>query len=137
MAGLIITDESKGSSSGSVLEGETGINIYGNGAIDRSPCGAGTAARVALAVSTASRHVGQKWAYNSPISAQHQGQGAFVATPQSIVMIGPGEKVKAVVVEIEAKAWYTAATTFTAERKDTIAASGLDFSGIIDGFLAR
>ncbi|KAK5089403.1 hypothetical protein LTR24_006219 [Lithohypha guttulata] len=97
---------------------------------------------VALAVQEVLRvlhwlHVGQKWAYNSPISAQHQGQGAFVATPQSIVMIGPGEKVKAVVVKIEAKAWYTAATTFTAERKDTIAASGLDFGGIIDGFLAR
>lgn len=125
--GVIVRDETIGQAREDVAGFETGV-IFVAAAIDRSPCGSGTAARVALAYARGERKLEDRWAYHSLLSIVSNGQGPFVGSPVEEVDIPGGKGVgsRGVVVKTEGRAYYTGATTFTLESVDKISSTGFN-----------
>ncbi|KAF8848244.1 putative proline racemase [Acephala macrosclerotiorum] len=123
--GVIVRDNRMGHTREDVSGFETGV-IFVGAAIDRSPCGSGTAARVALAYARGERKLGERWAYHSLLSTVSNGQGPFVGSPVEEIEIPGGKGVgsRGVVVKTEGRAYYTGATTFTLEGVDQISSTG-------------
>ncbi|CZR65833.1 related to proline racemase [Phialocephala subalpina] len=123
--GVIVRDETIGCAREDVTGFETGVIFVGS-AIDRSPCGSGTGARIALAYARGQRKLGEKWAYHSLLSVASDGHGPFVGSPVEEVEIPGGKGVgsRGVVVKTEGRAYYIGATTFTLEKADRISTIG-------------
>ncbi|OJD34822.1 proline racemase [Diplodia corticola] len=132
---------------GRVLDGcagaETGLCVFGDGQVDRSPTGSGVQARVALAVARGERRVGEGWAYHSLVSNGFGGggEGGFVGRAVEEVEVevgtaggGGGEEggrevVKGVRVEVSGWASYTGCHVFVVEEGDEIGA-GFSFEAL-------
>lgn len=127
---------------GEVLDGcdgaETGLCVFADGQVDRSPTGSGVQARVALAVAKGERRVGreegQRWVYHSLLSNAFAGKGGFVGRAVEEVDIGggdggDGEKIKGVRVEVSGWANYTGVNTFVVEEGDEVGA-GFSFEAL-------
>ncbi|KUJ11323.1 putative proline racemase [Mollisia scopiformis] len=123
--GVIIRDSTIGQTREDVSGAEVGI-VFVENAIDRSPCGSGTAARVALAYAKGERKIGERWAYHSMLSLTSDGQGPFVGSPEEEIVIpgGKGVGARGVVVRTEGRAYYTGASIFVLEDIDKISRSG-------------
>lgn len=83
--------------------------FYGNKAIDRSPCGTGTSARMALLVSRGELKVGDKYVSESIIGSQ------FVGTIEERVKVGD---YNAIIPGIEGWAKITGNNTITIDEDD-------------------
>jgi trans-L-3-hydroxyproline dehydratase len=102
----------------------TGLCFFADQQVDRSPCGSGVCAMVALAVDKRQRALGQPWDYHSIVSLGKS--GAFRATPvENVQVTGPQGDIKAVIVKVEGRAYYTGAHTFVHEKVDRIAGEGI------------
>ncbi|KAB2578724.1 Trans-L-3-hydroxyproline dehydratase [Lasiodiplodia theobromae] len=121
---------------GEVLDGcdgaETGLCVFADGQVDRSPTGSGVQARVALAVAKGERGVGkERWVYHSLLSNAFAGKGGFVGRAVEEVEIGggEGEKIKGVRVEVSGWANFTGVNTFVVEEGDEVGA-GFSFEAL-------
>jgi 4-hydroxyproline epimerase len=83
--------------------------FYGDKAIDRSPCGTGTSARLALMVSRSEMQVGDKYVSESIIGSQ------FIGTVERRVKIGPND---GIIPGIEGWAKITGSNTITIDEED-------------------
>jgi trans-L-3-hydroxyproline dehydratase len=122
---VIIVDDSDTCHSKASAE-ETGLCLFGDQQIDRSPTGSGVAARVALAYAKGARQMGQRWDYHSLVSRAFNG-GAFVGEPVEEIMLPNrhGEAIKATIVRVEGHSYYTSFNTFIVEDDDPLAAGFL------------
>ncbi|KAJ5107834.1 hypothetical protein N7456_004509 [Penicillium angulare] len=105
---------------------ETGLCLFAENQIDRSPTGSCVAARMALAHAKNLRGEGQTWAYNSVVS-NHFNTGAFTAAivNEDIPIEGENNDTQmGVVVRVEGKAYYTGSMTFIVENGDGTSESG-------------
>jgi proline racemase len=94
------------------------VTIYADGAVDRSPCGTGTSARLALLRANGLLGVGQPWVHESIIGTTFTG----VVVEETMVAGAP-----AVVTEIAGRGFVTGLHQFVVDRDDPTA----------DGFLVR
>ena len=85
--------------------------VFADQEVDRSPCGSGTVARVALQYRRQQIAIGQSKTFTGPTGAR------FKARPVRETKLGPHE---AVVVEISGKGHYLGSSCFTAENDDEI-----------------
>ncbi|KUJ12437.1 putative proline racemase [Mollisia scopiformis] len=114
---------------------ETGLCFFANSQIDRSPCGGGVAARVALAWQKNGRT--EPWTYHSLVSNAFggvMGVGAFIGFlcrgNISEVTLKDGRTVQAAPVRVSGFAHYTGAHCFVMEKGDTIGEKGFSmYSG--------
>ena len=83
--------------------------FYGDKAIDRSPCGTGTSARMALLVARGSLQVGDKYVSESIIGSQ------FIGTVEQRVKIGTKD---GIIPGIEGWAKITGSNTITIDEED-------------------
>ncbi|KAH7250632.1 hypothetical protein B0J15DRAFT_496565 [Fusarium solani] len=124
---VLLEDPSTGVRPAGILETGSGMCIFGDGQVDRSPTGSGTSARMALAYARGARGVGQTCAYNS-LTSNHFESGAFTATiVKEVPWNGPNGFDKAVVVEVGGQAFYTGFSTYFVEDGDKIGDSGFLF----------
>ncbi len=132
--GVAVTDDTMGLVPPGFAGCETGV-IFTSNTIDRSPCGSGTAARVALAFHRKKRSLQDKWAYNSLLSFENGGLGAFVGIPEyEVDILGcNGANQKAVVVRTEGRAFYTGLSTYVVENMDKISVRGFDLMKLTGG----
>jgi len=93
-------------------EGADGRNavFYGERAIDRSPCGTGTSARLAHLVGTGRLKVGDRFVHESYIGSR------FIGRVESATMLGD---LPAIVPSIEGSAIATGLNTIWIDREDT------------------
>ncbi|KAL6305024.1 hypothetical protein BKA93DRAFT_847474 [Sparassis latifolia] len=91
-----------------VVDGELAVCVFADGQIDRSPCGSGVCARLAVAVARGSVAVGERRPFHSPVSA---------ADPASVFL---GRAWAAVRAEVEGRASYTGAHALVAEDSDRL-----------------
>ena len=98
-------------------EGSDGRNavFYGDKAIDRSPCGTGTSARMALMASRGELGVGERYVSESIIGSQ------FIGTVESTAMVGDME---GIIPGIEGWAKITGVNTITIDENDDPYARG-------------
>ena len=85
--------------------------VFAERELDRSPCGSGTTARVALQYRRQQISMGQSKTFTGPAG------GSFEAKPVRETRCGPHD---AVVVEVSGKAHYLGSSCFTAESDDKI-----------------
>ena len=103
--GVILTD-------GEVGDDDTAnFVVFAESEVDRSPCGSGVTARVALQYRRQQISMGQSKTFIGPAGAR------FQAKPVRVTMCGPYD---AVVVEVSGKGHYVGSCTFTAESNDEI-----------------
>lgn len=108
----------------------TGICFFADQQVDRSPCGSGVCARVALAISKREFALHDTWTYQSLVT-KTKGEGAFVGRAVEEVFVDhDGRHLqkhtpwKAYTVEVSGYAFYTGASTFILERNDLIGEAG-------------
>jgi trans-L-3-hydroxyproline dehydratase len=119
--GIIVQDASLGSAQQGTEGAETGICFFADGQIDRSPCGSGVSARVALAVALGKRKVGEGWTYHSMMSLRKDVGNAFCARAVEELELKEGnEPIRGFCVEVMGRAYYTGSSTFVAEEGDDI-----------------
>jgi 4-hydroxyproline epimerase len=101
-----------------VTEGADGRNavFYGDGAIDRSPCGTGTSARMAHLVAKGRLEVGQQFVHESYIHSR------FIGRVEEAVRLGEHD---AIVPSIEGSAIATGHNTIWIDDEDQFAAGFL------------
>ncbi|KAL5008493.1 hypothetical protein ScPMuIL_014074 [Solemya velum] len=92
----------------------TNVCVFGDKQVDRSPCGSGTTARVALQYHKGQIKLGQARQFRSLTGA------VFTAKAVEEVMCG---RFKAVRVEVSGKGHYSGKCTFTLDDEDTIGVS--------------
>ncbi|KAF9888461.1 hypothetical protein FE257_008568 [Aspergillus nanangensis] len=129
---VMVVDDTVGSKPPGVEGTETGLCIFADNQIDRSPTGSCVTARMALAHAKGNRPVGQRWAYNSLVS-NHFNEGAFTATiydDKVHVTEFNGNVRPAVIVRVEGSAFYTGAMTFIVEEEDVTGQSGFTMEGV-------
>ncbi|RDH26967.1 Diaminopimelate epimerase-like protein [Aspergillus welwitschiae] len=117
---VMVTDQAVGSRPDGVDGAETGLCLFADNQIDRSPTGSCVTARMALAHAKGVRPVDQRWAYNSLVSNFFD-NGAFVATivdKDATVRKHDGGVQSAVVVRVEGFAYYTGSCNFIVEGGD-------------------
>lgn len=85
--------------------------VFADGQVDRSPCGSGTSARLALLSSTGSLHIGQTLRHDSIVGTTFHGR---------VVEHVTSEGRAAVVTEIEGNAFPTGTATFTLDPHDPL-----------------
>ena len=103
--GVILTD-------GEVGDDDTAnFVVFAESEVDRSPCGSGVTARVALQYRRQQISMGQSKTFIGPAGAR------FQAKPVRVTMCDPYD---AVVVEVSGKGNYVGSCTFTAESSDEI-----------------
>ncbi|PWY92238.1 putative proline racemase [Aspergillus heteromorphus CBS 117.55] len=124
------SSNSSSSSSSNVSGTETGLCYFADNQIDRSPTGSCVTARMALAHAKGVRPVGQRWAYHSLVS-NHFGEGEFSAEiVEEVDAAVSGRDTRAVVVQVEGKAFYTGSASFMAERGDITASNGFTMESV-------
>ncbi len=111
--GTIITGPPEGASA----DGRN-VTIFADGEVDRSPCGTGTAARLAWLHATGQVQTGERWVHESITGAQFSGQVLETTEIGGIVGVVP---------EISGRAFITGMHTFLIEPDDPLG----------DGFLVR
>lgn len=92
--------------------GETGLCYFGNQQVDRSPTGSCVSARVAVGIERGELEMGEEWTYESLVSIGSEGMG-FTGT-------GVGKTEEGVIVRVQGRAFYTAATTFVRDPHDPL-----------------
>jgi len=109
---------------------EMGICFFADQQIDRSPCGSGVSARVALSATKGELGLGKGRVYHSLIT-KSKGVDAFAGSAAEKVSLdhdgrhlGEKEVWEAWVVKVEGKGYYTDATTFVWEQTDSISKEG-------------
>ncbi|KAF8580000.1 Diaminopimelate epimerase-like protein [Ramaria rubella] len=109
---------------------EVGICFFADQQIDRSPCGSGVCARVALAIAKGERQLEIPHTYHSLVT-KDKGEGAFTARAVERVLLDYSGKAaskmegrEAWVVKVEGNAYYTDAITFVLEQWDSISKEG-------------
>ena len=104
--GVIVVDDGEGRAGlGGLAEGRLGVCFFADQQVDRSPCGSGVSARVALARAKGLLGEGERVRFDSLLSARPGGdEGAFVGSGDG------GERVR-----VEGQAFYTGASSFVAE----------------------
>ncbi|XP_067680574.1 trans-L-3-hydroxyproline dehydratase-like [Haliotis asinina] len=106
--GTIITDGKDAFSSNATAN----VCVFGNRQVDRSPCGSGATARIALQYFKGHIGLGQSRTFES-------GATGSIFTGKAVQEVTCGQ-FKAVVVEVGGKAYYTGSNTFSLEREDTL-----------------
>jgi trans-L-3-hydroxyproline dehydratase len=130
--GVIVTDGTLGKRQDGTLGAETGVCFFAEQQVDRSPCGSGVCARVALSVAKGERNILQNWTYHSPLSVAYSSANAFRAKAVDRVSIPPKIQLekgiegefRGVTVLVQGRAYYTGASTFVYEDGDDVSASG-------------
>jgi trans-L-3-hydroxyproline dehydratase len=130
--GVIVTDGTLGKCQDGTLGAETGVCFFAEQQVDRSPCGSGVCARVALSVAKGERNILQNWTYHSPLSVAYSSANAFRAKAVDRVSIPPKIQLekgiegefRGVTVLVQGRAYYTGASTFVYEDGDDVSASG-------------
>lgn len=109
---------------------EVGICFFADQQIDRSPCGSGVCARVALAMAKGTRQLEVSGMYHSLVT-RRKGEGAFVASAVERVLLdhedesfGMTRGLEAWVIKVEGYAYYTDTATFVVEKGDNIGREG-------------
>lgn len=129
---ILLEDPSIGFLPDGAVGSGSGMTIFGDGQVDRSPTGSGTSARAALAHAKGLRSTGQTWAYNS-LTSNHFKSGAFTATiVEEVPWDGPNGCDKAVIVEVGGQPFYTGFSTYFVDEGDKIGQDGFlfkDFTG--------
>ncbi|KAJ7614093.1 proline racemase [Roridomyces roridus] len=93
---------------------ETGICFFADQQIDRSPCGSGVMARVALGVAQGRLRLGDTCEYDSVVSLLHGESGyGFRGTAVE-------EREEGVIVKVDGRAFYTGASSFVVEEHDAL-----------------
>ena len=88
--------------------------------VDRSPCGSGVSARVALQHRRGVLPLGQRRHFRSEVTGSKFKAGPLKEIAVNGAGLG-GESVIGVVVEVSGRAHYTGSSTFTAEGDDPLA----------------
>lgn len=106
---------------GTIVTNDTyNICIFANREIDRSPCGSGVSARVALQYAKGILQLNQTCYYQSIIGNDNKFSGKVI---KSLKLQGNGnnnsEEIQAVIVEVGGKAYYTGVSTLIIEKDDT------------------
>ena len=103
--GVIVVDDGEGRAGlGGLAEGRLGVCFFADQQVDRSPCGSGVSARVALARAKGLLGEGERVRFDSLLSARRGGEaGAFVGSSAA-------ERVR-----VEGRAFYTGACAFAVE----------------------
>ncbi|RUP48559.1 hypothetical protein BC936DRAFT_144392 [Jimgerdemannia flammicorona] len=117
--GTIVTDDGDGAPSAPSLS----ACIFAGAQVDRSPCGSGVSARVAVLYARGRATLGETKVFGSMLSriAQKAGGGYFEGTPVETVKIG---EMDGVVVEVAGKAWYSGVGGFVVEKEDRLGEEG-------------
>lgn len=108
---------------------ETGLCLFANGQVDRSPCGGGVAARVMLAYVKDKRGT-LPWTYHSLVSnafGGFSGSGSFVGRAMLIeepVILEDGTEAESITVKVKGYAKYTGTHLFFVEEGDKIGEKG-------------
>ena len=95
---------------------ETGLCFFADRQVDRSPTCSCVAARIAAAYARRILGKGDDWTYHSVVSNAFESEGGFVGRVEAVVPVSVERD--GVVVRTEGTAWYTGASTFTAEKGD-------------------
>lgn len=106
---------------GTIVTNDTyNMCIFANREIDRSPCGSGVSARVALQYAKGTLQLNQICYYQSIIGNDNKFSGKVI---KSLKLQGNGnnnsEEIQAVIVEVGGKAYYTGVSTLIIEKDDT------------------
>ena len=117
--GVIVVDEGEGQRGlGGLDEGRIGVCFFADQQVNRSPCGSGVSARVALARSKGLLEPGERVRFDSPLSARAGGAaGAFVGSDAGTV----AGRTR---VLVEGRAFYTGACAFVVEDGDGFSRDG-------------
>ncbi|OCH88884.1 Diaminopimelate epimerase-like protein [Obba rivulosa] len=107
---------------------ELGLCFFADQQIDRSPCGSGVSARVALAVARDALALGESRVFHSPLSLAHA-ESAFCAFAAASERVRGrrGREWAGVRVSVSGRGFYTGAHAFVAE--DALSASGFLAAG--------
>ncbi|KAF8504119.1 proline racemase [Gautieria morchelliformis] len=107
---------------------EVGICFFADQQIDRSPCGSGVCARVALAMAKGNRQLEVPKTYHSLVT-KRKGEGAFIASAvERLLLDHDNGGWESWVVKVEGSAYYTEAATFIVEEGDKISREGFTLS---------
>jgi proline racemase len=87
------------------------VTVFADGEVDRSPCGSGTSARIALLVEDDKLHTGQTFRNDSIVGTTFLGRLIEMAT---------AEGRPAVMTEVEGAAYQTGVATFTLDPRDPV-----------------
>ncbi|RSL54365.1 hypothetical protein CEP54_009927 [Fusarium duplospermum] len=132
--GVLIADKGLGQRSKGSEGVETGLYIFGDGVLDRSPTGSVSAARNAVAFAKGELGPGQSWTYHSLLSNTLKRKEGFTAT----VIRGEGRReieeggfaAGPVVVEVQGSAYYTGFHTFVVEDEDPLGSGGFTYGDL-------
>jgi proline racemase len=91
---------------------DVNVTIFADGEVDRSPCGSGTSARLALLHATGALSLGETLIHESIIGSRFTG-----CVVEQTMEAGR----KAVITEVEGSAWLTGYHTFVLESDDPLA----------------
>ncbi|VUC32032.1 unnamed protein product [Clonostachys rosea] len=107
---------------------ETGLYIFADGVIDRSPTGSVAAARNAIAFAKGDLDIGESWTYHCLVSnayGKKQGFDAKVLRSEGRKELTRGGFAAGpVVVEVQGNAYYTGYHTFVVEEDDPLGDGG-------------
>ena len=114
--GLIVTDKPEDGS-----RRETGLCLFADNQIDRSPTGSGVCARVALAIEEGTLQMNEWRTYNSLWSKRSEGDGF---RGRAVERLEDGS----VLVEVEGRAFYTGASSFVSPEPSDVLGDGFVLS---------
>ncbi|EXL90783.1 hypothetical protein FOIG_15991 [Fusarium odoratissimum NRRL 54006] len=109
---LFFEEEENGKGSGWIVQ--KSINVYGDGQIDRSPCGSGTCGRMAILLTEGRLRENSKLLHHSIIRSAFEAE--IVSKGQS-----PVEGFPACVVRVRGQAYLVAETRFFINAEDPVA----------------
>ncbi|KAF8513014.1 proline racemase [Hysterangium stoloniferum] len=128
--GIIVVDPPHIVKASNTPTSEVGICFFADQQIDRSPCGSGVCARVAIAIAKGERELEVPWTYHSLVT-KPKDEGAFTGSVvQKVVVEHDGRHTNttnewdACIVKVEGYAYYTDVTTFVLEEGDNISREG-------------
>ncbi|KAJ4293381.1 hypothetical protein N0V90_008664 [Kalmusia sp. IMI 367209] len=128
---VIVVDKNLGKLLGGSRGAETGLCYFADQQIDRSPTGSAVAARVAYAVATGERKLGDSWTYHSLVSNASDGYGGFVGTALERVSELYDETTmlaEPVRVQVGGYAFYIGSSTYVSEEEDPFGNGGFLFN---------
>jgi proline racemase len=116
--GTIIFDDLGDTDSG---PHQRNVTIFADGRVDRSPCGSGTAARVAMLADSGRLEVGQVLTHDSIVGTRFIGRvGQGSAAADGLAAAGQSTRPGAVIPEVEGMAYKTGEHSFTLDPADPI-----------------
>jgi proline racemase len=87
------------------------VTVFADGEVDRSPCGSGTSARLALLAEDGKIHIGQSLRHDSIVGTTFEGR---------VVEHTTAEGRPALITEIEGNAYPTGTASFTLDPRDPV-----------------